>query len=329
MDPEPDSVHDGADGTAIGAGDQVFRGGARASHVSLAVVKRAFETSAHGVEQAALYELHRGEARPFGEVLADSTRARFARGPAAADEGPAMNNTDAPGTPPIGRLSSAPVGPIRSYLELGGDWDASVARQLPWCGSFAAFVFARCGVDVKKGFMSAYRVPRQLSLMNGIVYLRRDTGDPSSSDVFSTRSSTYFASWSLSTVSPTRDVEQAPQSVSLSTCPIALPTPETLDVRVGDVAWLMHDRTHGHVMIVVGVRRNDHSVDLVTVEGNANNRVQHAIRTISLVGGRISGVIVGWGRPGAITDALPSDAVVDTAVADTISNEVGDRLSDV
>ena len=241
-----------------------------------------------------------------------------------------MSNEDAPGTPPIGTLSDQPVGPIRSYLELGGLWEDAQNRQLPWCGSFAAFVYARCGVDVKKGFMSAYRVPRQLSLMAGSTcYIRRDTGDKATGQPFSTGGATYFASYSLSTVSPTPDNGEPPQSVSLKTQSIPLPGADDLDIRPGDVAWLMHDPVHGHVMVVVAVRRNDHSVDVVTVEGNANNRVQPGVHTINLVGGEIRGEIIGWGRPGATAAAPPANAAADQAAADLIENDRGTSLTDL
>jgi hypothetical protein len=325
-----DAFHDGSDSNGIGASDQVLADGTSSGRVTAATVKNAFECSAAGVVQAALYELHRGDRRTFADVLADATRARFGRGPAAADEGAAMNNEDAPGTPPIGTLGGKPAGPIRCYLELGGSWDSALNLQLPWCGSFAAFVYARCGIDVKKGFMSAFRVPRQLSMMpQSVVYMRRDTGDPSTGQPFSTSASTYSASYTLSTVQPTRDTSQQPQSVSLSFSSLDLPSADTLDIRPGDVAWLMHDRTHGHVMVVAAVRRNDHSVDLVTIEGNANNRVQHNVRSISLIGGRISGPVIGWGRPGAIAAAAPPDAASDQAAADSIANDTGGPTRDV
>ena len=58
-----------------------------------------------------------------------------------------------------------------------------------------------------------------------------------------------------------------------------MPAAPDLDVRPGDVAWLMHDGTHGHVMLVAAVLRNAESVDLVTIEGNANDQVRSNIRT--------------------------------------------------
>ena len=51
-----DGFHDGSDGKAIGAGDQVFNEGTRAAHASAAAVRAAFDCTAASITSAALYD---------------------------------------------------------------------------------------------------------------------------------------------------------------------------------------------------------------------------------------------------------------------------------
>lgn len=302
---EDGSFHDGGPGRPLGADDDAFRPGAPAESVPFRLVRQAFPSTGEGVVRAALYELHRGEERSLDEIVALPNRDRFfRRGPAAAIE-LLSRNMDGPNARPIASAGGRRVGPIHAYLATGFAVDASLRKQAPWCGSFAAFVYARCGIATQRGFASAYKVPRQLSRMTGAVAFELRGG-----------------AVARIVVDDGAARQKVPASdLSYRRTALALPTPAELDLRAGDVCWLMHNDTSGHVMVVVGVSVRDSGVDVITVEGNRGDQVTYGVRSIEWVDGKVRSELAGWGRAGVLESqeahfAWPAD---DAALADAVA----------
>ena len=339
---EPGARHDGDARHGIGEGDEVFRASAKWQHVQQRDMRvAAFPATPEGVVEAALYELHRGEKRSLGEVEGESTAAaKLGRGPAAAREGTVQRfrngktvtegtNDDPLNQPAVGHVSrngvSEPRGPVGVYQERGtGHYHSGEEEEWQWCGSFVAFVYGRCGIDVGKGFASAARTPHQLAVMEGsAAFIRENTGEAKTgerqSDAVS-KTAPYFASYELAEIQHTarppgtKDVIAVP----FSTRSAPLADAAAIDIRPGDVAWQMHNVTSGHVMLVIGVVHRTDGADVVTVEGNHGDEVSSGLHHLHLRDGRLSGDIVGWGRPPQLEAAGAAPDSVDPAILDTI-----------
>lgn len=421
--PEPGARHDFSDEqkTVIGEGDEVFKPMSSTQSAKAANVARAFPATPEGVVQAAFYELHRGEARPLAEILADPTQAKLQRGPAAPTEGDAKLNDDTK-APAVGKADKAQgmdlrgtyatetklaelrkkhgaelsrlaeleerirpfvakrkeaklrpevqaevqaleseraalvkqlaadpevqairaaekqvvsqpaghvrspgqaakgeagesVGGVRAALMVGADFDAKKAKegkeQQYWCGSFVAYVYARCGIDVGKGFASAFKAPRQLSTEPGAeAFMRppvRAKDGEKMKEPKKPKKPPYFASHQLAQVEPHEGDADSVADISPKFAPINLAGAgaRAIDIRPGDVAWTMHDVSAGHVFLIVGVEHTDTGVYVVTIEGNLGQKVNTAAHRLEWKDGNLTGDIVGWGRPPEFA-ALPA-----------------------
>jgi hypothetical protein len=429
--PERGALHDFNESsrTVVGEGDEVFRplDSESSRRAKAQDVRRAFPPTPQGVVQAALYELHRGEARPFAETLGDPTLDKLRRGPAAPTEGKARQNDDA-ATPSISRnqeeqgfglrgtfatemrirevrekhraaldrlaelhtqisdfeegrkkhrdvlpdvlakytgnkkelaviarqLAAHPevkalfatekqavsqsvghvetpgdrahhhpveaVGSIRASLMVGYGYAGQGRKQAPWCASFAAYVYARCGINVGAGFSAAFRAPRALAALSGAEAFHRaavDAAHGEKQEPSKDKPHTfYYASHALSRVKSYDGAPRKPQEIPLHLEPIDLGGRGAagIDIRPGDAAWMMHNPGEGHVMVVIGVHHEIDSVFVVTVEGNADNQVQSRSHRLQWKGGKLTGDLVGWGRPPELASFGPTADTQDAAM---------------
>ena len=76
------------------------------------------------------------------------------------------------------------------------------------------------------------------------------------------------------------------------------------DMRAGDVFWMEHTASTGHVGIIVGVQKTREVCTFVTIEGNANNQVRTHVRHIRVdARGNVTADVKGWGRPPQLQSA--------------------------
>ncbi|HEX4417443.1 MAG TPA: DUF4157 domain-containing protein [Kofleriaceae bacterium] len=310
-DLEAGARHDGGEGMPLGQGDDVWDAD---GHVIV-----VFPATAEGVVQAAFYELHRGRERSLEDILHDDTAERTTPGAHVAHEGSARvavtradgttgtqlegTNTDIAGSQPIGHRGRrrTAIGPVDAYLRSAGR-----SPRVPWCGSFATFIYLRCGLiaadrGATDSMAASHEVPDVMARLGDADHpgaYHRFTGD----EHHHGHARTYDGD--LQDGEHSADGASFPSTTSFAT---AL----AFDIRPGDVFWMEHDRATGHVGIIVGVHRTEQEVTMVMIEGNADNQVRTRTRYIRVAAAaegtqpQVTSDIKGWGRPPGLQGGAP------------------------
>lgn len=314
---EDSADDDKADGVGrLGAGVNALDGDGRPRAI--------FKKSAAGVVGAAMYELHRGERRTLDQIYADATISRVTRGPYAAIEGLADDDTvegtnwDLPTAPSIAQVKVGGtwrnLRAIETYLRVNGIYGAA-----PWCGSFASYLYARAGV-VLPTMKLARNAQNVIAAAGGTYYqLAADEVllDPEHPDD--------------SRVSYTGPLELGRAGTQASYRASSARSLADVDLRPGDVMWLIHADNSGHLAIVVGVSRTSEAIRVVTIEGNKDDRVGAHVRTMRREGDDFVAEWKGWGRPALLEgapvafDADAPPAWVQAAIAGLDDATGGDR----
>jgi hypothetical protein len=300
------AMHDGGAGHALGEGDEVFTTDAKGKSRVIA----AFPSTPEGVVAAAFYELHRGDKRPLAEIMADSSEAKTTRNERAAKEGKHEvthtnkktgekytaiegTNDDAAGKMVIGHKAgkiteSGALGPVEAYVE-----SVHASLGIPWCGSFATFVYRRAGIDVQT-LQYSLDVPNVLAssaTRNAQGQYYHTTGKEGSAKVAGRNG--YVG-----------QLEEGEHGKSQKYHKHEVKSLEHLDIRPGDVFWQEHASQGGHVGIIVGVHRTANTVTVVTIEGNASDQLLSKVHTVSVDGsGQVKSTFKGWGRPAELAGA--------------------------
>lgn len=281
-DPVLDSAgaafHDGSNEHALGSGDEVFDADGQ--------VIPAFSSDAAGVVAAALYELHRGEKRSLAEIQKDDGGGRTRRGAQAATElnkkgDKAADNTDLSNGQVIGHLPGrGGMRPIDSYLK-----SAKTARKNPWCGAFATFVYKRAGIHTES---LAY----SLDVQNVLAKLGNADDHGSYYRINARKGKNKRFTGALENGSYSQKGARYHKTTGANS---AL----DIDIRPGDVLWLQHNNTKGHVGIIIGVHKNGSKIQIVSVEGNVGDQLTAQTRTmvVDAKNHQCSASFKGWGRP--------------------------------
>ncbi len=298
------AAHDGGKNQALGAGDQVLHDG----HVV-----PVFPATPEGVVAAAYYELHRGDKRSIDDIMKDDSGGRTAQGAQAAHEGHVEGakggtNDDRAGAQKIATFTetkgkkghrvteTSELGPIETYIaQVGVDPHAGI----PWCGSFATYVYRRAGIKTPSLAFSL-DVPDRLAQMaakgEGGAYYRM-TGDEHTKRKHGKKDKEYGGDFQEGKAGKEQDYDDK-----------AIKSTSQLDIRAGDVFWQEHSAKSGHVGIIVGVHKTETEVTVVTVEGNASDQVTSKVHKITVDGsGKVTSGFKGWGRPPELGGAAAPD----------------------
>lgn len=322
----------GKKGSGLGVGMEILREGACDTIKYADVRGQAFPKTPEGVVQAALYFVHLGEKKTFQEILSDQTRARFTPAETAPQESGSSNNDRAlAGTPEakhekqpaiaVGHIGTGKhrtaIGPIRAFHEIGNDsYGKDKKKQLPWCGSFAATVYALCGINMGEGIASAVKAPKKLASTPGAVAYERANmnktkkvkipqgkdkeGKPMEREILA-----YEPSSTLSKIKPqTLKKGQTVDDVKVDFEGMKVNGVGMINIGPGFMAWKHHNMEQGHVMIVLATKHMEDGVAVVTAEGNFSDALQTRSYKISYDSktGAIGGDIAGWGAPPEIAE---------------------------
>lgn len=275
-----DAVHDGDETHALGAGDEVFDASGK--------VVPAFAATADGVVNAALYELHRGERRSLRDIRQDNTAGRVTRGAKAAKEKLVLNaaktkkiglNTDDADGQVIGHLRGGKEArPVDAYLH-----SAKTASKNPWCGAFATFVYQRAGI-----------LTESLAYSLNVEHALARAGNAEQ----------HGAYYRINASKNKHRFKGALQEGSYDQKKARYHTKESvesgldIDIRAGDVLWLQHDSSSGHVGIIIGVHKTAKNVQIVSIEGNVDDRLDTRTHTLNVgPDSKCDATFKGWGRP--------------------------------